>query len=304
MSFMRPVVILMSLLFTLVLVSGGGSFENAEARSFKGGRMFKKSVPSYKAPAQKQNPAGMQQKRGFGSGLAGGLLGGALGALLFGSLFGMGGQGMGILPLLLLAGIAFFIFKSFTRRQAMQQNGYRAPPGSPPPGQTGFDSAMGTQDMSWPTQNPVGEGLNLIRQTDPGFDEKYFVEIASDVFFQVQAGWMRRDISSYRHLLGSQLADEYERHFGDMAAKGQLNKLENIAIRSVEIVAAGSENGEDFVTVLFTANLLDYVVDEQSGDLVSGSMTEPVKFAEEWSWARPVRTQEWRLEGIEVVEDW
>ena len=74
-------------------------------------------------------------------------------------------------------------------------------------------------------------------------------------------------------------------------------------MRRVEIVAAGSENNEDFVTVLFTANLLDYTVDEATDALVSGSMTEPVKFAEKWTWARPVRTEGWKLEGIEVVED-
>ncbi len=86
-----------------------------------------------------------------------------------------------------------------------------------------------------------------------------------------------------------------------MVARGEINKLENISIRNVEVVAVGSENGEDFATVLFTANLLDYTVDDKSGDQISGSMTEPVKFAEEWSWARPIGTQDWKLEGIEVV---
>ena len=27
-------------------------------------------------------------------------------------------------------------------------------------------------------------------------------------------------------------------------------------------------------------------------------MTEPVKFQEQWTWARPVGTNDWRLEGI------
>jgi predicted lipid-binding transport protein (Tim44 family) len=35
--------------------------------------------------------------------------------------------------------------------------------------------------------------------------------------------------------------------------------------------------------------------------VVAGSMTTPVKFEEEWTWARPTGTQEWRLEGIKVV---
>ena len=143
--------------------------------------------------------------------------------------------------------------------------------------------------------------MALIRIADPDFDPNYFVEVASDVFFKVQAGWMRRDISSYRHLLGEQLASEYEAQFAEMEVKGELNKLENISIRKVEVIDAGSENGEDFITVLFTANLLDYTVDDKTGELISGSDTEPVKFAEEWTWARPIGTQDWKLEGIKEV---
>ena len=71
--------------------------------------------------------------------------------------------------------------------------------------------------------------------------------------------------------------------------------------RPPPVGAAGSDGREDFVTVLFVANLLDYTVDDSSGELVSGSMTTPVKFEEEWTWARPSGTQNWRLEGIKVV---
>lgn len=65
----------------------------------------------------------------------------------------------------------------------------------------------------------------------------------------------------------------------------------------------GDTGTEDFVTIRFTANLLDYTVDETTGDLVDGSMTHPVKFDEEWTWARPAGTNDWKLEGITVVEE-
>ncbi|MBU1566719.1 MAG: Tim44 domain-containing protein [Proteobacteria bacterium] len=68
-------------------------------------------------------------------------------------------------------------------------------------------------------------------------------------------------LDSYRHLLGEQLAREYEEHFVEMRSKGYINKLESIAVRGVEIIQAGSDGREDLITVLFTANLLDYTVD-------------------------------------------
>ena len=87
-----------------------------------------------------------------------------------------------------------------------------------------------------------------------------------------------------------------------MAARGQLNKLENISIRKVAIADAGSDGREDYVTVLFTANLLDYTVDERTGAVLEGSTSQPVKFAEEWIWARPVHTDNWLLERIQEVQ--
>ena len=300
--------------FTLACVDAVVTAEYAAARSRSGGRSF--SSPSSK-PAPQQAPSQFDQRQqqspqsgGFGRGLMGGLLGGALGGLLLGSMFGMSGSGMGILPLLLLAGVGYFLYKRFVNRPAAPLGpGYQPPPQANTFQGDTYSSENGSAAIPpVPPIPPIREtdgsesGLAAIRLTDPGFDDKHFLEVASDVFFKIQAGWMRRDLASYQHLLGAQLAKEYQQHFAEMIAKGQTNKLESIAVRRVEIVAAGSENGEDFVTVLFTANLLDYTVDDKTGALIEGSMTEPVKFAEQWTWARPIRTESWKLEGIEVVE--
>ena len=307
-TFMRRLTPFFLVFFTLCFIEAGITAQYADARSRGGGRSFRRSAPRRTAPAtRKAQPQTGQRKSGFGRGLMGGLLGGALGGLLFGSMFGMGGSGMGILPLLLLGGIGFFFYKKFMSRPT----GGSSPGYQPPPRQDNvFGSAnentggFATQPPPPPQESAAGsleDGCEMIRIADPDFDPNYFVEVASDVFFKVQAGWMRRDISSYRHLLGEQLASEYAAQFAEMKAKGEINKLENISIRKVEVVDAGSENGEDFVTVLFTANLLDYTVDENSGNILSGSDTEPVKFAEEWTWARPIGTQDWKLEGIKEV---
>ncbi len=294
------------ILFAVMFCEAGITTDYADARSKFGGRSFSRSTPkkTSKAPAQTQQG----KKSGFGSGLAGGLLGGAIGGMLLGSMFGAGGSGMGILPLLLLGVAGYFLYKRFVSRPTGSSSaGYKPPPFDK---NTFSGGAFSDQaKSSVPPVPPIREvssledGVAEIQTTDPGFDDKYFVEIASDVFFKIQAGWMRRDLASYSHLLGKQLAGEYDKQFAEMKAKGHTNKLESIAIRKVEVVDAGKQGNEDFVTVSFTANLLDYTVDDKTGDVVEGSKTDPVKFAEKWTWARPERTEDWKLEGIDVVED-
>ncbi|KAF0154658.1 MAG: transport protein [Syntrophaceae bacterium] len=44
----------------------------------------------------------------------------------------------------------------------------------------------------------------------------------------------------------------------DLKKNKRINRLENIAVRAVELSEAWQEAGKDFITVRFLANLLDY----------------------------------------------
>ena len=300
--FLQRIAPVCTIFLALLLIESGVVADYADARSRFGGKSFSRSTPK-KAPTQ-QTTTATQNKGGIGRGLAGGLLGGALAGLLFGSLFGAGGTGMGLLPILLLAGVGFFLFRRSVGRAGGGAGAARPSPYNGVFGaQGGQMGQTGNDEEQFSYLTAAEQGVAEIQRTDPSFDNKYFVEIASDVFFQVQIGWMRREIDSFKHLLGDQLAQEYAAHFAEMREAGHINKLESIAIRKVEVVNGGSDGQEDFVTVLFTANLLDYTVDDTTGDVVDGSATSPVKFAEEWSWARPTGTDNWLLEGIKVVSE-
>ena len=308
MNFWKKLLPVFILMIGLAFIEGGLTADFTHAKSFGGGKFYKipPKAPAKMAPAA---PRTTNQSGSFGRGMMGGLLGGALGGMLFGSMFGMGGSGMGILPLLLLGGAAYFLFRRLSANKSQQYGatgGYNQPPPNNQANPSSFNTDIFSGAGTTPPPPPqslsqselIADGLEQIRANDRGFDPKYFLEVASDVFFQVQAGWMRRDLDSYRHLLGDQLASEYAQHFEEMRQKGHINKLESIAVRGVDIVAAGCQGGEDFISVLFTASLLDYTVDDKTGELIEGSMTTPVKFKEEWTWARPVNTDNWRLEGI------
>lgn len=290
-----------------LLLDLGGLTEHAEARSRGGGRSFSRSG-SISSPSPRTPPTNYSQRSssgGFMRGMAGGLVGGAIGSMLFGSLAhagiggGLGGSGIGLFQILVLGGIGYFIYARFFKKKTPSYAQYQRHEGS----SAGAFTNPGTGGYFSPPPPPgggtVADGLAMIRRSEPDFDPEHFKEVAQDVFFQVQAGWMRRDIGSYQHLLDGRLAREYEEHFAEMRRKGHLNKLENIAVRSVELVDAGVDGNEEFVALLFTANLLDYTVDEISGVAVEGSMTTPVKFVEKWTWSRPLGETNWRLAGVD-----
>jgi predicted lipid-binding transport protein (Tim44 family) len=298
-------------LFFIALVA----VDHAEARAPRGGRSFSGSRtfsrPSAPPRSAQQPPAGSTafNRQPFGSGsfmrgMAGGLLGGMIGGMIFGGpahggMGGFGGSGIGLIEILLLGGVAWFIFKRFvrpTRRQATT-NSY----GGAGPYRAFDTSATPYDDGPMPDIAPAPDSarsLEAVRRSDPHFDPDLFREGAQDTFFKIQAAWMRQDLSLVDGLIGDDLASEYRRQLEEMKARGVINRLENIAVRSVEIIDAGCDRGFAWITVKFTANLLDYTVNAQTGEVVEGDPATPVKFEENWTFAAPEGTSDWKLEGV------
>ena len=149
-----------------------------------------------------------------------------------------------------------------------------------------------------PSGTDLEQGLRYVRQMDPYFDEQKFRDLCTDYFFKIQGAWTGRDVTSVRNLLTAEMYKTIQTDTDKLRSEKKVNRLENIAVRSVEITEAWQEQGQDYITVLFLANLLDYVVDETSGQLVSGSKVDPVKFQEYWTFTRGVGSNPWQLSAI------
>jgi predicted lipid-binding transport protein (Tim44 family) len=133
---------------------------------------------------------------------------------------------------------------------------------------------------------------------DPNFAENRFTDNAMDIFFKVQSAWMNRDLAPVAPLLTDEMRGIFQNDIDRMLAEKRVNRLENVAVRSVEVTEAWQEQGQDFITAGIYANLLDYTTDDASGAVVEGSKTEPVKFEEFWTFTRPVGNNPWRLSAI------
>jgi predicted lipid-binding transport protein (Tim44 family) len=119
-----------------------------------------------------------------------------------------------------------------------------------------------------------------------------------DLFFKVQGAWMNRDLAPVSSILTDEMRKYLQDDVDKLLAEKKVNRLENIAVRTVEIVEAWQESGQDYITARVYANLLDYTTDDSTGAIVSGSKTEPVKFEEYWTFTRPVGSNPWKLSAI------
>jgi len=290
--------------------AGGGSSGGS-----RGSRSYSSPArpsPTPATPSQPTSPPSsfqqpQPQRSGWGAGLMGGLagfaLGGLLGSMLFGG-HGMGG-GIGMLEILLIAGGAFLLFRMMRNRRSTPEPSYGQGGGggqwqSQPPQQP--YQAPSYQAQAQPAQLGSGDldrGIANIRQMDAGFDPARFSDTASDIFFKVQAAWMNREMREAAAVVTPEMSDTLQKDCDRLRGQGRVNRLENIAVRSVDVTEAWQESGQDYVTVHFLASLLDYTVDERSGQVVEGNRSEPVKFEEFWTFVRPVGPNPWRLTAIQ-----
>jgi predicted lipid-binding transport protein (Tim44 family) len=279
--------------------AGGGSSSGSRgSRSYSSPSRPPSSSPS--SPSQPAAPAYQQPaptRPGWGGMLGGLVLGGLLGGLFFGH----AGGGIGLLEILIIGGLAWVAFSYMRRQQAAASSGY-ATPGGYESGPASRDEAPAGRAATM--EAPAGpsdleRGLGHIRQMDPGFDPRAFAESASDVFFRVQGAWTARSMAAVSSLLTPEMATLLQRDCDRLKAERKVNRLENIAVRAALVTEAWQESGQDFVTAHFLASLLDYTTDESGAQVLEGSRTEPVKFEEYWTFARPVGPGAFRLSAIQ-----
>lgn len=290
-------------------VGGGRSFGSRGSRSYSSpsSPSSSPSSPSRQSgsPSSYQPSAPPSQSGGFMRGLAGGVVGGILGGMLFRSL-GFGGPGMGggigLFEIILIGAILYGIWWFIKKRRREAEMAYSPAPSFrtasiPEPQQSGFAPSYGQQESG----SDVDYGIGCIRQMDPSFDEPRFKDQSMDAFFKIQGAWANRDMSSIRKMFTDEMYRIIQGEADDLKQKKQINRLDNIAVRKVEISEVWQEAGNDFITVRFTANLLDYTTDETTGAVISGSKTDPVKFEEYWTFTRPVGNNPWQLSAINQV---
>ncbi|HYJ15020.1 MAG TPA: TIM44-like domain-containing protein [Candidatus Limnocylindria bacterium] len=262
-------------------------------------------------PAQqaRQPSSMMPQSGGFMRGLGTAVLGGFLGSMLFSGLAGasgfggmgggMGGSGFGMLEILLFGGLAYFLYRKYkaSKTPALATSG-----GSMQYQDTSYQAPAPGYSNNPPVQEPLplnSTDYRSLTLMDPSFDANKFLKTAQDNFFKIQGAWNKQDVTALRTLCGGELMKTWEAELAQLKLRGQKNRMDNIALRESEITEVWTESGEDFITVRLHANLLDFTVDEKSGNVVVGSDSEPVEFEEFWTYSRPVGPNGWKLTAVQ-----
>lgn len=262
---------------------GGFSFGSRGARTFSAPG-FTRTAPGGGAPIMRSEtqqggfgtgaPA-PSRGFGFGSGLAAGLLGAGLFGLL-------GGHGFGLVPLLLIGGLIWFVLRSARGRAPGFAGG--------PVFRTGFGGASpGYGSGPGPSQRP---GTAPLTVTPADFDA------FEGALVDIQTAYGREDLPALGRLTTPEVFRIFDTDLRANAARGVHNDVREPRLLQGDLAEAWREGPTDYATVAMRFSLRDVTVERGSGRVVGGDPSRPTESTELWTFRRD-RGGPWLLSAVQ-----
>ena len=147
-------------------------------------------------------------------------------------------------------------------------------------------TAAGAQQTPGSKLQPMSEYAQL----DPNFSESDLVKKLSNIYVQMQNGCTARNIESLRPYFTDALYQQFDRQIKSLVASHRINRVDRIAVLDVVLRGWFQEGGDDHLVALLKTRITDYIVDEDTGKVISGSDTAEKFMTYEWDLSRPTGT--------------
>lgn len=141
--------------------------------------------------------------------------------------------------------------------------------------------------FSSPTVNtPSLRPIEEYSQIDPSFNAEQFRDKVSNLYIQFQNAWQKKDLSPLRPYLTDTYYSQMDNQLDRYRQIHQTNMVERIAVLKTELLGWKQESGFDVMSVKLDTRIVDYVVDDNTGNIVRGSKTAEKFMTYEWTLVR------------------
>jgi predicted lipid-binding transport protein (Tim44 family) len=217
-----------------------------------------------------------------------GLLMGGLLAAAFASIFGAGALAsvLGfLLQFALIAGVAYLVVM-FIRGRNQPALARATPQGRDPQHDMPRRQALGSTGRAAPSA-----AAPAIAQGDLDAFERLLGDI--------QTAFSRGDTEKLGAMTTPEMLSYFSEELASNAKRGVRNEISNVKLLQGDLSEAWRENGSDYATVAMRFSLVDAIIDEANGRVVSGD--RPNQATELWTFRRDDRAPAdgWQLSAIQ-----
>lgn len=134
-------------------------------------------------------------------------------------------------------------------------------------------SGQGNQGANVVLPDRSAQIQELLRKTDPNFSSDDFVTFAKQVYIDIQMAWCNRDMAPVRPVLHQNLFNTTQRQVEEKKKQGVVYHYESIAINTAYLTSFARDKEYEYLTVYLNARMIDYQVDEKTGNIIKGDKT-------------------------------
>jgi predicted lipid-binding transport protein (Tim44 family) len=142
----------------------------------------------------------------------------------------------------------------------------------------------------------VAAGLKAIAAADPTFMPKPFLEGAKSAYEMIVTAFAQGDRKTLKSLLEKDVYDGFDTAIAEREQAGQKVEFTFVGLPGIEISEAEVDKRNAQVTIRFKAEVVS-ATRATDGSLVEGNADQVVTIADEWTFARNIRSRDpnWKL---------
>ncbi|MEF2071311.1 Tim44/TimA family putative adaptor protein [Consotaella aegiceratis] len=150
---------------------------------------------------------------------------------------------------------------------------------------------------------PLNVELRRIRDVDPNFDPKQFLDGAKIAYEMIVTAFADGDRKVLKGLLSEQVYEGFEAAIGERERRGERMQSSFIGIDDAAIVNAELKSREAMVTVRIIAQMISATLSSTS-EVIDGDPETVVEISDMWTFARDTRSRDpnWKLVETETEE--
>lgn len=105
---------------------------------------------------------------------------------------------------------------------------------------------------------------------DNTFSESGFIAKVDNTFIMLLTAIMTDNMQRVEHKISKSLFDKYNSLVNDLNSKNQRQMYDELNVWSTEIESIGEVNDKFVIKVLLKSRYMDYIIDKETGNYVSG----------------------------------
>ena len=167
------------------------------------------------------------------------------------------------------------------------------------PGEAAPD-AYGAIDAYAKPETDLNKGLRAIRDADPSFDPKTFIDGAKMAYEMIVMSYADGDRKTLKNLLSRDVYDGFVAAIADREARSEKIQSSFVGIDKADIVSAEMKGSEAHVTLRVISELISATRDK-AGQVIDGDPETVAEVKDVWTFARDTRSRDpnWKLVATE-----